>query len=68
MLVRTVDTDDVVILVSLFSDLQMENLSTDLWTAFGMGKNYCELSINSIYENLGAVKSTALVGFHAFTG
>ena len=53
VLVRTVDTDVVVILVGLFFDLVTIRPSCDFWIAFGMGKNYRLHHINSICESLG---------------
>ena len=42
--------------------------SFELWVAFGMGKSYQEIRINSVYDKLGKDKSIALPYFHAFTG
>ena len=68
VLVRTVDTDVVVILVGLFFDLVTIQLLCDFWTAFGMGKNYRLYHNNSICESLGEPRSRALPVFHAFSG
>ena len=68
LLVRTVDTDVVVILVGLFFDLVTIQPSCDFWIAFGMGKNYRRYHINSIYESLEEPGSQALPIFHAFSG
>ena len=68
VLVRTVDTDVVVILVGLFFDLVTIQPSSDFWIAFGMGKNYRLYHINSICESLGEPRSRALPVFHAFSG
>ena len=68
LLVRTVDTDVVVILVGLFFDLVTIQLSCDFWIAFGMGKNYRLYHINSICESLEEPRSRALPVFHAFSG
>ena len=68
VLVRTVDTDVVVILVGLFFDLITIQPSCDFWIAFGMGKNYRLYHINSICESLGEPQSRALPVFHAFSG
>ena len=68
VLVRTVDTDVVVILVGLFFDLVTIQPSCDFWIAFGMGKNYRLYHINSICESLGEPRSRALPVFHAFSG
>jgi len=38
---------------------------TEIWVAFGVGKNYRFLSINAICSTLGELKSQALPVFHA---
>ena len=48
VLVRTVDTDVVVILIGLFFDLVTIRPSSDFWIAFGMGKSYRLYHINNI--------------------
>ena len=62
-LVRTVDTDVVVILVGKFHHFLTLNISAKIWVAFGMGKNeknVAYLDINSICRALGKQKSLAL--------
>lgn len=68
VLVRTVDTDVVVILVGKFYDLKVINPDLDIWVAFGMGRNYKFLSINKVCKSLGEQKSRGLPVFHAFSG
>ena len=65
--IRAVDTD-VVILVGLFFTLLTKYPSFELWVAFGMGKSYKEIRINSVYDKLGKDKSIAQPCFRAFTG
>ena len=68
VLVRIVDTDVVVILVgklNLFRDI---NPGVNLWVAFGMGRNFSLISINSIGDFLGEARSVSLPVFHALTG
>ena len=68
VLVRTVDTDVVVILVgklNLFRDI---NPGVNLWVAFRMGRNFSLISINSIGDFLGEARSVFLPVFHALTG
>ena len=67
-LVRTVDTDVVVILIGKFHHLLTLNLSAKIWVAFGTGKNFAYLDINSISRALGKQKSLALPVFHSFIG
>ena len=57
------DTDVVVIGVSVFDDLGLEQL----WITFGKGKDMRWLPIHTIVAKLGP-RSKALPFFHAFTG
>ena len=66
--IRTVDTDVIVILASMFYDLLVIQPLADIWVAFGVGKNYRFLSINAICHTLGRPKAQALPVFHALTG
>ena len=65
VLVRTVDTDVLVILVGKLHVLKEVQPELDLWLAFGMGRNILFISVNSI---LGKPRSTSLPVFHALTG
>ena len=67
-LVRTVDTDVVVILVGKLHDLKAVNAHVNIWVTFGMGRNFKLISINRICASLGEQKSRSLPLFHAFTG
>lgn len=67
-LVRTVDTDVVVILVGKFTDLRLLNSEADVWVAFGMGRNFRLISIGDISASLGVSRSRSLPVFHALTG
>ena len=62
--IRTVDTDIVVIAISLFNKLTIFKL----WVGFGSGKSYRDIPIHSIHELLGPEKCAALPVFHAITG
>ena len=68
VLVRTVDTDVVVILVGEIHDLLAYNQLSKLWVAFGMGRHFSVININGICSSLGESQSGALPVFHAFTG
>ena len=68
VLVRTVDTDVVVILVGKFHDLKAVNADVNIWVAFGMGRSFKFISINKICASLGEQKSRSLPIFHAFSG
>ena len=67
-LVGTVDTDVVVILIGKFHALLTQYSAASIWIAFGSGKNYTHLHINTISHALGKDKSTALPVFHCYTG
>ncbi|KAL9966137.1 hypothetical protein ACROYT_G024162 [Oculina patagonica] len=68
VLVCTVDTDVVVILIAQFHMLSSRWPGSTFWVAFGMGKTFQLLSVNSIRDYLGEEKYRALPFFHAFTG
>ena len=68
LLVRTVDTDVVVILIGKLRYLLACNQRVKIWVAFEMGRHYSLININRIYSSLGVSKSLALPVFHAFTG
>lgn len=53
ILVRTVDTDVVLILVGKFRDLKAVNVNVDIWVAFGMGRSFKYISIKKIFAALG---------------
>ncbi|CAC5403759.1 unnamed protein product [Mytilus coruscus] len=65
VMIRIVDTDVVVIAISV---LQKIESILELWIAFGVGKNFRYLSIHDIANALGPEKSHGLLFFHAFTG
>ena len=68
VMVRTVDTDVVVILIGQFYDLHKQNPNADIWVGFGIGKLFRYYHINTICEHLGRGKCRSLPPFHAFTG
>ncbi|KAL8586163.1 hypothetical protein ACOMHN_057725 [Nucella lapillus] len=63
--IRTVDTDVVVLVVSLAQELQPED---KLWLAFGTGQSFRYLAAHEIAAGLGREKACALPMFHALTG
>ena len=67
-IIRTVDTDVVVIIVGKFHHLKSHCEDVDIWVAFGIGKHFSYIYINALYEDLGQEKSLALPVFHSFTG
>ena len=68
VLVRTVDTDVIVILAGKFHDLIDKYPTADIWVAFGMGKHFSYISVNSICSVLGESRSRSLPVFYAFSG
>ena len=64
IVIRTVDTDVVVLALSLFPSLTIDKL----WISFGTGKNFRYIAIHDIRQHLGPDKCVALPFFHAFTG
>ena len=67
-LVRTVDTDIMVILIGKFHHLITLCRDVNIWVAFGTGRHFTYHHINAISEVLGREKSLALPVFHSFTG
>ena len=65
IMIRTVDTDVVVLAVSVVHHLQPEN---ELWIAFGTGKGFRYLAAHEIAARLGPDKAQALTMFHSLTG
>jgi len=68
IMIRTVDTDVIVILIGEFHTIHESYPAADIWIAFGTGKHFRYYHINSLSENLGKDKSRCLPAFHAFTG
>ena len=67
VMVRTVDTDVVVISVAAFHQIQL----SELWVAVGTGKHFRYLlpvPVHDICQRIGPITSRALLAFHAFTG
>ncbi|KAI8481116.1 hypothetical protein Bbelb_411300 [Branchiostoma belcheri] len=64
IMVRTVDTDVVVLAVAAVQQLG----EIELWIAFGTGKEFRYIPAHEICESLRPQKSMALPVFHAFTG
>ena len=67
-LVRTVDTDVVVILIGMFADLYAINSAADIWEAFRMGRYFRFLNMNAMAASLGTARSRSLPFFNALTG
>ena len=64
VMVRTVDTEVVVIAVAKFQYLSL----SELWIEFGVGKHLKYLPAHDISCSTGEEKSQALLALHAFIG
>ena len=60
----TVDSDVVVLAITLFQELGL----SELWIGFGSGKAYKDIPIQLISGMLGPQKCQALPLFHVLTG
>ncbi|KAK3921529.1 Chromosome-associated kinesin KIF4 [Frankliniella fusca] len=67
VMIRCSDTDVVVLAVSFFHTLKKIGLN-ELWILFGTKANKRFIAIHSIALHLGEDVSSALRGFHAFSG
>ena len=67
ILVRTVDTDVVVLAVSVVQQLA-QTKQIELWIAFGCGKDFRYIPAHEICASLGPRRLLALPVFHAYTG
>jgi len=68
ILISTVDTDVVVLLVSLYCQLYDTFSNCNIWVVFGTGKHFRYYDISYICQNLGVQTCQALPYFHAITG
>ena len=64
VVLRTVDTDVLVLAIAQMNNLQL----SELWLEFGVGKSYRVIPAHSIAIKIGSEKASALPFFHAFTG
>ena len=64
IMIRTVDTDVVVLAVAVYHHIGVE----ELWISFGTGKNLRYIAAHNISLALGSFKSKSLPVFHALTG
>ncbi|KAK3910165.1 ATP-binding cassette sub-family A member 9 [Frankliniella fusca] len=67
VVIRSSDTDVLVISISYFHHLQLTGLQ-ELWFLTGVGPKRRYIPVHEIANNLGEEKSEALRGFHAYTG
>lgn len=64
VLIKTVDSDVVVIAISIFHKVVLR----ELWIEFGTGKSLRFIPVHEVAINLGAEKCYALPFFNAFSG
>ena len=64
-LIKTVDSDVIVISVTVFNQLQGVN---ELWIEFGRGKTLKYIPIHEIVNSLGKVSSREVSFLHALSG
>lgn len=64
VLIRTTDTDVVVLAVSRMQDFSTE----ETWIAFGTDKHFRYIRVHNIADKLGRQRCKALPTFHAITG
>ena len=60
LMLRTVDTDVVVLAIAFFHELPL----SELWVAFGVGKHLRYVPVHVIASSMGQQKSKALLAFH----
>lgn len=63
-MVRTVDSDVVILAINVFQKVSLE----EMWIAFGAGSNFSYIAIHKVAAALGPTTSSALLAFHSFTG
>ena len=67
LLIKTCDTDVLVIVINAFETLQAAGLET-MWVEFGLGQSIRWFPIHDLVKNLGPEKPSGMLFFHAFTG
>ena len=68
ILIRTVDTDVVVILLGKYSDILSTYPDAEIWIRFGTETSLQNIHLRSVSEKLGVDMSKGLPFFHSFTG
>ena len=63
-MIKTVDTDVLVLAIALFPKLNLK----ELWIDFRTGQNKFYYPVHIICQNLGQDQAEGLLFFHAFTG
>ena len=68
ILVRTGDTDVIIIILGFMSHFLFKVGSAKIWVDFGTGKSRKIFDINQIYDHIGEPISLGLPFFHSFSG
>ena len=61
VMLRTVDTDVIVIAIGMYQQMNV----TELWIEFGTGKFHRYVAVHEIVATLSPEKATAMLAFHA---
>ena len=64
IMIRSTDTDVVVLAITLFEQIHAQ----ELWVAMGTAKQLRYIPVHKVHASLGPDQSKALAFFHAFTG
>ena len=67
-MIRTVDTDVVIICLSKFHDIAASYPDLQLWIKFGTGSLVQMINVNSVCDAVGKTIARGLAFFHTFTG
>ena len=68
IVIRTVDTDVLVLATAAYNHLHSQDGTVELWVAFGSGTHLRYIAAHEIAISLGEDRSLSLPFFHAFTG
>ena len=68
IIVKTVDSDVLVLAVSTVSALHQQYEHLQVWVEFGTGKHFKYIAAHEMSTSLGPHKSLSLPMFHALTG
>ena len=68
VLLRSVDSDVVIVALCIFAALLAINPAANLWIVLGTGDDVVSYHINAIFANLGNAKALALAYFSTLTG
>ena len=68
VVVRTVDSDVIVILVGFMTQFLKQNPKTNIFVEFSSRSHHAFYSINEAYLKVGKCVADAVIMFHAFSG